>query len=73
MKKRNRNYVLAPVADGLKRALFRTGYTNSELAEKAGLSRYTIIKALNGREVPPKTVKKLADALDVDPLDLVAL
>ena len=44
-----------------------------ELAEKAGLSPTTILKLEDGRvEDPhPRTVRKLAEALEVDPAELV--
>ncbi|WP_363176200.1 helix-turn-helix transcriptional regulator [uncultured Selenomonas sp.] len=68
-----RNNVKTSIADNLKRQLIQTGYTNKELAEKSGLSRATIQKAVAGKSMPPATVKKIADALDVNPLDLAAL
>jgi transcriptional regulator with XRE-family HTH domain len=45
-----------------------------ELAEKAGLSPTTILKLEAGRvEDPhPRTVRKLADALEVEPRALIA-
>jgi transcriptional regulator with XRE-family HTH domain len=44
-----------------------------ELAERAGLSPTTILKLEAGRvEDPhPRTVRKLAEALEVDPAELV--
>ncbi len=45
--------------------------TVSELARQAGVSKNTISKAENGGSVYPSTVRKLAQALGVDPSDLV--
>jgi transcriptional regulator with XRE-family HTH domain len=44
-----------------------------ELAERAGLSPTTILKLESGRvdEPHPRTIRKLADALEVDPDELV--
>jgi len=44
-----------------------------ELAEKAGLSPTTILKLESDRvdEPHPRTIRKLADALKVDPDELV--
>ena len=44
-----------------------------ELAERAGLSPTTILKLETGRvdEPHPRTIRKLADALKVDPDELV--
>jgi transcriptional regulator with XRE-family HTH domain len=44
-----------------------------ELAEKAGLSPTTILKLADDRvkEPHPRTVRKLAQALEVDPAELV--
>ena len=44
-----------------------------ELAERAGLSPTTILKLESGRvdEPQPRTIRKLADALEVDPDELV--
>ena len=44
-----------------------------ELAERAGLSPTTILKLESGRvdEPHPRTIRKLADALEVDPEELI--
>jgi transcriptional regulator with XRE-family HTH domain len=44
-----------------------------ELADRAGLSPTTILKLESGRvdEPHPRTIRKLADALEVDPDELV--
>ena len=49
----------------LKRAL-----SQEELARLAKVSRTTIIKLEGGRDAWPKTVRKLAKALKVDPAEL---
>lgn len=48
-----------------KRAL-----SQEELAAKSGVSRATIIALEGGRDAWPKTVRKLAQALRVDPSEL---
>ena len=46
----------------------------SELAEKAGISRNTLYRIESGQFAAfPKTVRKLADALGVQPTDLVSM
>jgi transcriptional regulator with XRE-family HTH domain len=44
-----------------------------ELAERAGLSPTTILKLESGRvdKPHPRTIRKLADALEVDPDELI--
>ena len=44
-----------------------------ELAKRAGLSPTTILKLESGRvdEPHPRTIRKLADALEVDPDELI--
>lgn len=49
-----------------KRAL-----TQDQLAEKAGVSRATIIRLERGYSAVPPTLRKLADALNVDPAELL--
>jgi transcriptional regulator with XRE-family HTH domain len=42
-----------------------------ELAERANVAQRTLVEAELGRQVPhPKTMRKLAEALDVDPMDV---
>lgn len=68
-----RNIVSAPVDVGeLKKRLFQSGKSLGELAECAEVSRYTLFRIMNGESVRPATLKKIADALSVDPLDLIA-
>ena len=46
----------------------------SELAEKAGISRNTLYRIESGQYAAfPRTVRKLADALGVQPTDLVTM
>ena len=46
----------------------------SELAEKAGISRNTLYRIESGQYAAyPKTVRKIADALGVQPTDLVSM
>jgi transcriptional regulator with XRE-family HTH domain len=46
----------------------------SELAEKAGISRNTLYRIESGQFAAyPKTVRKLAEALGVEPTDLVTM
>jgi len=54
-------------------ALRRRLLSQRELAEKAGLSPTTILKLEDDRvkEPHPRTIRKLAQALDVDPAELV--
>jgi transcriptional regulator with XRE-family HTH domain len=49
----------------------RKALTQDELAEKAGVSRQTVLKIEGGLEPRPKTVRKLAAALGVEPADLM--
>ncbi len=59
--------------DGLKQARDKRLLSQRELAAKAGLSPTTILKLEAGRveESHPRTVRKLAEALEVDPAELV--
>ncbi len=50
----------------------RKALTQQQLAEKAGVNRATIARLEGGTDEPfPTTVRKLADALGVDPEDLM--
>ncbi len=46
-------------------------WSQEELAERAGVSRATIYKAEGGAGVAPKTGRALAEALGVEPEELV--
>jgi transcriptional regulator with XRE-family HTH domain len=42
-----------------------------ELAKRAGVAQRTIVEAEAGRQAPrPSTMRKLAEALDVDPMEV---
>lgn len=60
-------------ADNLRRLRNERLLSQRELAEKAGLSPTTILKLEAGRveESHPRTVRKLIQALDVRPADLL--
>lgn len=45
--------------------------TQEELAKKAGVSRLTISKIEGGNAAFPSTIRKLAEALSVEPNQLV--
>jgi transcriptional regulator with XRE-family HTH domain len=47
------------------------GVTQAELAERAGFSTLTVLRAENGRPVNTTTLVKLADALGVPPSALL--
>ena len=47
------------------------GLTQRELARKAGISNATLSKIEHGRSARPPTLKKLANVLGVEPVDLL--
>lgn len=47
------------------------GYTQPELAERAGTTRNTVTRLEAGRDTRPNMVRKLAEALGVRPRDLM--
>ncbi len=56
--------------DELKRLRRLRGLTQQELAERSGVSQYTITEIETGRREPrPSTLRKLARALDVEVSD----
>ena len=59
--------------DRLRKVRDKRLLSQRELAERAGLSPTTILKLESGRvdEPHPRTIRKLADALEVDPYELV--
>lgn len=68
-----RNVICSPVDAGeLKKRLFVSGESLGGLADRAGVSRYTLFRIMNGESVRPATLKKIADALEVSPLELLA-
>ncbi len=63
--------VVVLVGEELKRWRMRRAMTQIQLAEKCGLSPATIVRIeRNQREPQPSTIRKLADALDIDPSEL---
>ena len=59
--------------DRLRKVRDKRLLSQRELAERAGLSPTTILKLESGRvdDPHPRTIRKLADALQVDPDELV--
>jgi transcriptional regulator with XRE-family HTH domain len=56
----------------LKLVRLRKALTQQQLAEKSGVNRVTIVRLEGGKDQPfPTTVRKLADALGVQPEDLM--
>lgn len=49
----------------------RKALTQEELARKAGINRVTLARIEAGAEPYPPTTRKLADALGVEPSDLM--
>lgn len=45
--------------------------TQDELAKASGVSRGTIIRLEAGEQAHPPTVRKLAEALKIDPAELI--
>ena len=59
------------IGEELKRWRMRRAMTQIQLAERCGLSPATIVRIeRNQREPQPSTLRKLADALDIDPSEL---
>jgi transcriptional regulator with XRE-family HTH domain len=62
----------AYIGRNLKAARVRRLLTQEELAEKAGVSPSTIVNIERDQTVPHfRTIRKLAEALDVDPTSLL--
>jgi transcriptional regulator with XRE-family HTH domain len=62
----------AYIGRNLKAARVRRLLTQEELAEKAGVSPSTIVNIERDQTVPHfRTIRKLAQALDVDPTSLL--
>ena len=49
----------------------RLALSQAELAEKAGVSRVTITRVERGEDTFPATARKIAQALDVAPAELM--
>ncbi len=50
----------------LNRARLLKGLSYTDLANKTGVHKITVARTLSGVTMKPRTVKKLADVLDVD-------
>ncbi len=60
------------LADAVRRLRAQRYLSQAELATAAGISRTTIARIELGEIVPyPRTVRKLAEALGVEPTDLM--
>jgi transcriptional regulator with XRE-family HTH domain len=60
------------IGDRLKTLRIRRALTQQELAEKAGISKTALNRIeLNKAEPHMSTLRKLANALDVDPTELL--
>ena len=61
------------VGEKVRAARERAFLSKSELADRADLNRNTIgrIEEGNATEVYPRTIRKIAEALDVDPTSIV--
>jgi transcriptional regulator with XRE-family HTH domain len=64
--------VVVYVGDRLKEIRTRRLLTQEELAEKAGVSAATVVNVERNNQEPHfRTIRKLAQALDVDPTELL--
>ena len=60
------------IGEEVKKWRLRRAMTQIQLAEKCGLSPATIVRIdRNQRKPHPSTIRKLADALSVDPKELL--
>ncbi len=59
--------------DAVKKGIFAKGVNGSKLADMTGLSRLTVYRALSGKPVTAPTVKKIAAALGMKPLEIVSM
>jgi transcriptional regulator with XRE-family HTH domain len=60
------------IGEEVKKWRLRRAMTQIQLAEKCGLSPATIVRIeRNQREPQPSTIRKLADALSIDPKELL--
>jgi transcriptional regulator with XRE-family HTH domain len=55
----------------LRRLREEQALTQRELSERSGITQATIVHAERGGETRPTTVRKLADALGVEPRELM--
>jgi transcriptional regulator with XRE-family HTH domain len=60
------------IGDNLKVVRTRRLLTQEELAERAGISPATVVNVERNNQEPHfRTIRKLAEALDVDPTELL--
>ena len=59
--------------DKLWKLRVNQGLTQRQLAREAGISNATLAKIEHGRSTRPPTLKKLADVLGVESVDLLLL
>ena len=63
--------IVVLIGEEVKKWRMRRAMTQIQLAERCGLSPATIVRIeRNQREPQPSTLRKLADALDIDPSEL---
>ena len=60
-----------PVLKHLRHHRHAQALTQRELAELSGVTQVTIVHAEKGGDTRPTTIRKLAEALKVTPLDLI--
>jgi len=60
----------APVAIRVRQLRLQHGLTQQELAEKAGVSRHALLRFESGASFRPTTLRKIARALGVQPIQL---
>jgi transcriptional regulator with XRE-family HTH domain len=61
------------LGENLRRLRAERTLSQTELALKAGVTKLTISRIENGIKFPhPKTLRRLAEALEVEPSDLVS-
>lgn len=64
--------LMVHMGDQVRRWRIRRALTQTQLAEKAGVGINTIVRIERNQTEPrPPTIRKLADALSVDPSELV--
>jgi transcriptional regulator with XRE-family HTH domain len=75
MSKRERKAIMpimVHIGDRLKEIRQRKLMSQRDLAEKAGLSQNAVVQIENNRTEPHyRTLRKLVEALDIDPSDLI--
>jgi transcriptional regulator with XRE-family HTH domain len=64
---------VAPIKDKLRNARRRAALTQGELADKSGVGITTITRIESGHITEPRvsTLRRLANALDIEPRDLL--